>query len=128
MKFADQVSQFFRATWEARAARARGAAEPAGPLDRSDVPAPHLCRRGPASLDLVDTRIECVIWSTGFGASIGWLPRDALRARGQPRLPGLHVVGAPWLTHRSSGNLYGIAADADQLASELTRRGLRVAA
>jgi putative flavoprotein involved in K+ transport len=74
--------------------------------------------RGPAELDLTAEGIRTVIWATGFGASTGWLPRGALDEQGRPQLPGLHVIGAPWLTHRSSANLYGMAADAERLAAE----------
>jgi putative flavoprotein involved in K+ transport len=60
-----------------------------------------------------------VIWATGFGASTNWLPPAALDGRGRPQLPGLHVIGAPWLTHRSSANFYGMRTDADRLAGVL---------
>ena len=123
--FADDVSDFFRATWDKRA-RLRGARPE---LDPDDEPAPHLYGdTGPASLDLVRDGIGSVIWATGFGPSTGWLPSGALDSRRRPQLPGLHVIGAPWLTHRSSANLYGMAADADRVVDALTRQPLRIAA
>ena len=69
-----------------------------------------------------------MIWATGFDPSVGWLPTGALDERHSPRLPGLHVIGAPWLTHRSSGNLYGRSSDAERIASVLTSERARVAA
>jgi putative flavoprotein involved in K+ transport len=72
-------------------------------------------------LDLRGSGISTVIWATGFTPSTGWLPVDALDERHRPQLPGLHVIGAPWLTHRSSANLYGMATDAESLASAITR-------
>ncbi|HSC73352.1 MAG TPA: NAD(P)/FAD-dependent oxidoreductase [Gaiellaceae bacterium] len=125
VRFADDVSSLFRATWEKRA-RLRGAAPV---VDPADEPAPQLYGvAGPRSLDLVGHGIGTVIWATGFGPSTGWLPTGALDSRRRPQLPGLHVVGAPWLTHRSSANLYGMAADADRLVSTLTRQPARIAA
>ncbi len=125
VRFADDVSDVFRATWRKRA-RLRGAAPAADPADE---PAPQLYDVvGPPSLDLAREGIGSVIWATGFGASIGWLPTGALDPRRRPQLPGLHVVGAPWLTHRSSANLYGMAGDADRVVDGLIRQPLRIAA
>jgi putative flavoprotein involved in K+ transport len=123
--FADDVSSFLRATWEKRA-RLRGAAPG---VDLADEPAPQLYGdTGPRSLDLAHHGVGSVIWATGFGPSIGWLPTDALDLRRRPQPPGLQVLGAPWLTHRSSANLYGMAADADRVVEVLTRQPLKVAA
>lgn len=128
VRFADGVSTFFRAVWDAHAARG-GDAETATDHDPDDAPAENLYHlRGPDSLDLAASGITSVIWATGFGASVGWLPRGALDERSQTQLPGLHVVGAPWLTHRASGSLYGIAADAERLVSELSRTPIEAAA
>lgn len=125
VRFADDVSGFFRATWEKRA-RLRGATPV---VDPADEPAPELYGApGPRSIDLAGQGIGTVIWATGFGPSTGWLPTGALDSRRRPQLPGLHVVGAPWLTHRSSANLYGMAADANRLVEALTRQPARIAA
>lgn len=116
VKFADEVSASFRAAWDELAAR-RGEGELSGRLDPADEPAENLHRLpGPESLDLAAAGISTVIWATGFDPNLGWLPRGALDAARRPRLPGLHVIGAPWLTHRSSANLYGMVADAERLA------------
>jgi putative flavoprotein involved in K+ transport len=123
--FADDVSDFYRATWEKRARLRRTVPG----VDPADEPAPELYgASGQRSLDLARHGIGTVIWATGFGPSIGWLPTGALDARRRPQLPGLHVIGAPWLTHRSSANLYGMAADADRLVDGLTRQPLPLAA
>jgi putative flavoprotein involved in K+ transport len=129
VRFADEVSTFFRATWEKRArlmSRTHGAgAEP----EPADEPAPRLHQvRGPDSLDLAAAGISTVIWATGFGGSVGWLPPGALDVHRRPQLPGLYVMGAPWLTHRSSGSLYGMASDAERLARSLAHVCLRAAA
>jgi putative flavoprotein involved in K+ transport len=125
IRFADDVSSSFRAAWEKRARLHAGSPE----VDAADEPAPHLYDgRGPASLDLVAEGISTVVWATGFGPSTGWLPADALDSRRRPQLPGLHVIGAPWLTHRASGSLYGMLSDADRLVSSLSRAPVRLAA
>jgi putative flavoprotein involved in K+ transport len=124
IRFADDVSSFFRAAWEKRARLLARGRDVVGEVDAADEPAPHLYdARGPASLDLVAEKISTVIWATGFGPSIGWLPSEALDSRRRPQLPGLYVMGAPWATHRSSANLYGMFSDADRVVSALASRG-----
>lgn len=122
VRFADETSGFFRKTWDSVAARIGHDAE--REHDPADLPAPHLWRRrGPRSLDLVDAGIGTVIWATGFGPSIDWLPEGALDHRRRPQLSGLHVIGAPWLTHRSSASLYGMVSDADRIADSFALGG-----
>lgn len=117
VEFADGVSRSFRAAWD-ELAGARGDRLLDEHRDPADEPAEHLHRlSGPDSLDLAAAGISSVIWATGFDPSTRWLPKGALDTAGRPRLPALHVIGAPWLTHRSSANLYGMAADAERLAS-----------
>src|SRR5262249_57106603 len=99
-----------------------------GPTPPGDPAPPLYAVPGPRSLDLARHGIGTVIWATGFGPSTGWLPAGALDSRRRPQLPGLHVIGAPWLTHRSSANLYGMAGDADRLVDVLTRQPVRIAA
>jgi hypothetical protein len=53
-------------------------------------------------------------------ASAGFLQERSISTGSRACLPGLHVVGAPWLTHRVSGNLYGMVADAEQVADALS--------
>jgi putative flavoprotein involved in K+ transport len=114
IRFADEAAHALRAGWDRLAARRTGGITPA-PLDPADEPAEELYGlTGPRHLDLAG--ISTVIWATGFGPSIGWLPEGALDDSWHPRMPGLHVLGAPWLTHRASANLYGMAADAERLA------------
>jgi putative flavoprotein involved in K+ transport len=118
VRFADEASTVVRAAWDKWA----GASGIDGQLPRRPDPADEPARAlyetpGPDSLDFEAAGISTVIWATGFGANLAWLPAGALDAHGRPQLPGLHLIGAPWLTHRSSANLYGMAADAERLAS-----------
>ncbi len=127
VRFADESSSFFRTAWDAVATRTGYEAE--REHDPADAPAPDLYRRrGPRSLDLAATGIRTVIWATGFGPSIKWLPAGALDNRFRPQLPGLHVIGAPWLTHRSSASLYGMVSDAERIGDTLAGGGLRLVA
>jgi putative flavoprotein involved in K+ transport len=64
-----------------------------------------------------------VIWATGVRGDVDWLPQGALgpdgaivQHGGATPVPGLFVIGLPWLTHRASGIIHGIAADAPAIA------------
>jgi len=129
IRYADQVSQSFRAAWDAHAGLTASKRESLWQDDPADAPAEELYDlSGPELLDLAVSGISTVIWATGFDASLSWLPANSLDREGRPRRAGLHVIGAPWLTHRASGNLYGIPTDAAQLALALTREHERAAA
>jgi len=129
VRFADDVSRTLRAAWGKRARLLARGGDVGGEPDPADEPAPHLYDAdGPASLDLVSERISTVVWATGFGPNLGWLPSEALDDCYRPQLPGLHVVGAPWLTHRSSANLYGMVSDAEQVALAVARAPVALAA
>jgi putative flavoprotein involved in K+ transport len=79
--------------------------------------------RSPERLDLARHGIRTVIWATGVRGDFGWLPDAALGGDGVPiqrggatPVPGLFVVGLPWLTHRASGIIHGSAADGPRIA------------
>ena len=128
VRFADESSQAFRSAWDKRAALLERNDGDAWQRDPADEPDESLHEaQGPSSLDLAAEGIATVIWATGFDPSIGWLPPGALDVQGRPRLPGLHVIGAPWLTHRASGNLYGMTSDAERLADMVADVGAAAA-
>jgi putative flavoprotein involved in K+ transport len=117
VRFADDASRAFRALCDTHADATRHVDDAHDPADE---PAEHLYEmRGPGSLDLRAAGVSTVVWATGFGASIGWLPERAVDGFGRAQLPGLDVVGAPWLTHRASSNLYGMVTDAERVAASL---------
>lgn len=67
-----------------------------------------------------------MLWCTGMLPDTAWLPDDMLDEEGVPKndngaleAPGLHVVGFPWLSHRASGILYGMATDAARAADRV---------
>jgi putative flavoprotein involved in K+ transport len=129
IRYADQVSQLFRATWDRHAGLTAGGGETPWQDDPADAPAEDLYElSGPESLDLTTIGISTLIWATGFNASLNWLPANSVGRDGRAQRPGLHVIGAPWLTHRASNNLYGIPTDAARAARELTRDHGRAAA
>jgi putative flavoprotein involved in K+ transport len=77
----------------------------------------------PTALDLRDSDIATVIWSTGFTGDFSWLNRSMLDGVAQPRregsaaaAPGVWYVGLRWLTRRVSGILFGFPRDAATVA------------
>jgi putative flavoprotein involved in K+ transport len=127
VRFADEASAMFRALWDRQAATSSQTVE-ALPDPADEAAEALYTLRGPDSLDLEAHGISTIIWATGFGPTIGWLPSAALDRLGRPRLPNLHVIGAPWLTHRPSGNLYGMAGDAERLACSFADTRVCIAA
>jgi putative flavoprotein involved in K+ transport len=87
-----------------------------------------------AWLDLHAEDVHTVIWSSGFRGEYGWLRMPILDERGRPlhrgvQTPsaGLFVIGAPYLSVRTSGGLWGIEVDAAKIANAITGVGVGVA-
>jgi len=77
----------------------------------------------PHELDLAFGWIGSVIWSTGFTPDYRWVQLPVfdgsgriVHERGVTAVPGLYVVGLPWLYTWGSGRFSGIARDTDYLA------------
>jgi putative flavoprotein involved in K+ transport len=89
------------------------------------------CVSDPISrLDLREAGITTIIWATGFGFDFGWLQAGALDARGAPvhrrgitEVPGLYVLGLPFLSRRASSFIFGVEQDAARLAEHIAARG-----
>jgi len=69
-----------------------------------------------------------VIWATGFDVATRFLPDDLIGERGAlphhdgaTAVPGLFVLGHPWLRTRRSGTISGVAADAPHVADLVVR-------
>ena len=130
IRFADESSATVNAQIEALIA-ARGLGGSVAPLEPDPADEPHpdpASVHSPPSLDLDGAGIGTVIWCTGFGGRFDYLEPDVLDERGVPRydgvetaVPGLYVLGFPWLTCRKSGLVCGIDHDARLLADTLTR-------
>jgi putative flavoprotein involved in K+ transport len=78
---------------------------------------------GPSELDLARASIASIIWCTGFDPNYRWVELPVFDGRGRivhergvTDVPGLYVVGLPWLYTWGSGRFSGIARDAGHLA------------
>lgn len=100
-----------------------GAAPDEGPIR------PVLADRAPNALNLRRHGISAVIWATGYRRHHPWLRLPVLDADGdivhdggQAAIPGLHVVGTPWQTRRSSVTLDGVRHDAARVTDVIASR------
>ena len=80
-------------------------------------------------LDLRQANVNSVIWATGysFDFSMVGLPvfdRDGypIQQRGVTDCAGLYFVGLPWLHNAKSGLIFGVAEDAEYIASHIVER------
>jgi putative flavoprotein involved in K+ transport len=99
---------------------------------RIDAPAGHrtapVWRPGaPVSeLDPIGQGITSVIWSTGFRADWSWVDLPIFDGSGYPShkrgvtaMPGVYVLGLPWLYTWGSGRFVGVGRDAGFLADRI---------
>jgi len=131
IEFADEQSAAAnRQVAEGIAARGLDAILP--PLEDDPADRPHPAPEtvhGPTTLDLERAGIGTVIWATGVAGRFDWLPPSLLDERGTPRheegctpVPGLYVLGLPWLRSRGSGIVYGMDRDAAAITDRVTER------
>ena len=80
----------------------------------------------PTQLNLGDTGITSVVWSTGFGRDDRWIEVPVFDGRGYPThdrgvtsSPGLYFLGLPWQHTWGSGRLSGVADDAAYLTERI---------
>ena len=100
-------------------------APPAEPYVPTWVPEP-----GPSSIDLVADEVRTVIWATGFRPNWAWVDLPFLDETGYPahdrgistRVPGLHLLGLPWLHTWGSGRFASIDRDARHLITHVAAR------
>jgi putative flavoprotein involved in K+ transport len=114
----------------AAALAARGLAATLPPLEDDPADRPHPAPESvhaPTKLDLERAGIGAVVWATGVAGRFDWLPPSLLDERGWPRhedgvmlLPGIFVLGLPWLRNRGSGIVYGMDRDAAAIVERLT--------
>jgi len=102
--------------------RANGLDEPADPP--AEPPAP--VADPAAELDLRREGIGTVLWASGFRPDLSWIELPLADAQGWPRQTdgltehaGLAFVGLQWLRKRKSALLFGVAEDAEVVASAL---------
>jgi len=77
----------------------------------------------PKELELRGSAIGSIVWCTGFDTDYSWVDVPAFDGRARPvhdrgvtGVPGLYLVGLPWLHTWGSGRFSGIARDAEYLA------------
>ena len=129
VRFADATSAALRSRIDAHIARcALDAPEPEP--DAADEPyAAHAVPRTPAELDLRSAGVGSVIWATGFLPGNGFVRMPILGQRGEiinregaTAVPGLFVMGQPWLRTRRSSSIYGVVTDAPHVADLVMSR------
>jgi putative flavoprotein involved in K+ transport len=79
-------------------------------------------------LDLESGEIRTVLWATGYRPDYSWLELPVLDRKGQVRhdggvgaIPGLYVIGLPFLRRRKSSFIHGAEDDARDLTDHLAR-------
>jgi putative flavoprotein involved in K+ transport len=82
----------------------------------------------PLGLSLSSRDITTVIWASGYRPSYPWLHVPVLDAKGRVRhnggvttVPGLYLIGAPFLRRRKSSFIDGAGDDARDLSAHLRR-------
>jgi len=92
-----------------------------GPADR---PAP--TPLGPPVLDMDLRDVGTIVWATGFRPQYPWLDEAHLDARGRLihdggvlSVPGMYVLGLPFMRRRKSSFIDGVGPDAVELADHL---------
>jgi len=81
----------------------------------------------PTELDLRTGEIRTVVWATGYRPDYSWLDLPVLDRKGRIRhdggvvteVPGLYLMGMPFLRRRKSSLIDGAAADSDDLVGHL---------
>lgn len=78
-------------------------------------------------LNLVDSDITSVLWATGFKLDFGFVDMPLVDEWGYPKhtrgvtgIPGLYVVGLPWLTRHYSAIVGGVGLDARYVADRIS--------
>lgn len=84
---------------------------------------------GSEPLDLAAENVHTVIWATGFVSDWSFVEAPAFDGRGYPvnvrgvtAVPGLYVLGLPWLHTWGSGRFAGIARDAAYVSERVLER------
>ena len=80
------------------------------------------------SLNLEETNITSIIWSTGFDTDLSYINLPVFTTNGKlihrdgiPDFPGLYFLGYPWLRSRKSSILFGIIDDAQFIVDRMRR-------
>ncbi|KUM40229.1 NAD(P)/FAD-dependent oxidoreductase [Arthrobacter sp. EpRS71] len=78
-------------------------------------------------LNLAGANITSVLWATGFKLDFGFVVHPLVDEWGYPRhsrgateIPGLYVVGLPWLTRHYSAIVGGVGLDTRRIAERIS--------
>jgi putative flavoprotein involved in K+ transport len=79
-------------------------------------------------IDLAKGQIKTIIWAAGYRPDYSWLEAPVFDRKGTIQheggvvpLPGMYLIGAPFLRRRKSALIDGAADDARDLSAHLTR-------
>ena len=133
LRFGDNVAEHARFADEGAAALLRGVdahiertgiEAPPAELEPSCAPLEAIGRDAPRSVRLDREGVGTVIWCTGMrprldAVAISGLVEDGMipHSDGETAVPGLYLIGAPWLRVRKSGIIWGAAEDAERIAA-----------
>ena len=92
---------------------------PPAHYDEADIPdIDACCASNITSLDLKESNINTIIWSTGFDHDHSYIKLPVFDDKGRlihkdgiPMFPGIYFLGYPWLRTRKSPILFGIIED-----------------
>jgi putative flavoprotein involved in K+ transport len=80
----------------------------------------------PARVNLADAGITAVLWASGYKLDFGFVDLPLVdewgypkHSRGVTEIPGLFVVGLPWLTRHYSSIVGGVGLDAEYVAEQV---------
>jgi len=78
------------------------------------------------TLDLAAAGVTSIVWAIGYRPDYRWIGAGVFDGAGRPvhtrgvtSVPGLYVLGVPWLHTWGSGRFLGIARDAEHLAGRI---------
>jgi len=133
LRFGEDAAEHARYADESAAALLRGIDEyieragidaPPAELEPSCAPLDGIGHDAPRAVRLDAEGIGTVIWCTGMrprldAVAIPGLVDDGMipHTDGATPVPGLYLLGAPWLRVRKSGIIWGAAADAERIAA-----------
>jgi len=100
---------------------------PAAHYDEADIPDIDAnCASKITSLDLKESNIRTIIWSTGFDHDLSYIKLPVFDDNGKlihkdgiPVFPGFYFLGYPWLRSRKSPILFGILEDVKFVVDKL---------
>jgi putative flavoprotein involved in K+ transport len=80
----------------------------------------------PLGMDLTSGEIRPIVWATGFRPDFSWLDAPVFDRKGRVRhdggvvaLPGMYLMGMPFLRRRKSSLIDGAGDDARELSAHL---------